>query len=341
MAPRRDGRSGALTLVGDIGGTHARFALASPDPPLLRRVRRMRGADYPTAAAAIEAYLERERPGELAAACFAVAGPVVDGRVRLTNAAWQLDAEDLARRLGLSAVRLLNDFEAVALSLPFLGDREVRPLGPAAPGIDAAADFTVGVLGPGTGLGVAGLLGRAGTLYPVVGEGGHVGFAPQTTRQIEVLQVLRERFERVSAERLLSGPGLVNIHAALTAAHGGTGAATDAAEVFRQAQAGDDRIAGEAVALFFEALGQAAGDLALQLGAFDGIYLAGGIVRRYPALLGASGFRAAFENKGRHRSLMERVPTWLVTHPEPGLVGAARAVGRRSGSGGPDRPAAA
>lgn len=338
MTTRREPISGAPTLVADIGGTHVRFGLAGHDPRLLLGVRRLRCADHATAAAAIEAYLEAERPGGLAAACFAVAGPVVDGCVRLTNGAWQLEVEDLARRLGVATVRLINDFEAVALSLPFLADEGLRPIGPAGPSIDRRADFSVGALGPGTGFGMAGLLGRGGTLHPIVGEGGHAGFAPESARQVEVLEVLRERFGRVSRERLLSGPGLVNIHSALARLSGVTDAATDAAAIFRRAQASDDPIAAETVALFFEALGQAAGDLALELGAFDGIYLAGGIVRRYPDMLEASGFRAAFERKGRHESLLARVPTCLVTHAEPGLLGAAcaaRMMGQHQASVGP------
>lgn len=344
MPPRQDSISAAPVLVADIGGTHARFALTDHEPAGLRGVRRLRCADHPTAAAAIDAYLEAMRPGGLAAACIAVAGPVVDGRARLTNGAWQFDADDLAQKLDVSTVRLINDFEAVALSLPFLDDAGLRPIGPTGLRIDPGADFTVGVLGPGTGLGMAGLLGRGGALHPIVGEGGHAGFAPESARQVEVLGLLRERFGRVSRERLLSGPGLVNIHSALTRLHGVPDDATDAAAIFRRAQAGGDHVAAETAALFFEALGQAAGDLALELGAFDGIYLAGGIVRRYPQMLESSGFRTAFERKGRHNALMARVPTRLVTHAEPGLLGAAcaaRMANPHRRSVGPGAPAVA
>ncbi len=310
-------------LIGDIGGTNARFALANPERPAFDQVVKLSCSDFPTAIDAIDDYLDQVGAERPAGVCLAAAGPIVDGAVRFTNNHWRLDSGALEQHLGARSVRLLNDFQAIALSLPFLGADQLSPIGLATGGLDPASDFTVGVLGPGTGLGVAGLLGRQGQLHPVVGEGGHRGFSPESGRQIEVLQVLRERFERVSDERLLSGPGLVNIYQALQQLHGAPGEPVSAADIFARAEAREDRLSVEAVKLFFEVLGQVAGDLALQLGAEQGIFIAGGIVKRYPELLAASGFRAAFELKGRHRSLMERVPTHLITHDDPGLLGAA------------------
>ncbi|MEM1410714.1 MAG: glucokinase [Pseudomonadota bacterium] len=312
-----------VLLIGDIGGTNARFALADPERPAFDQVVKLACSEYPTALDAIEHYLDGVGMGRPSGVCLAAAGPIVNGSVRFTNNHWAIDGAELQAQLGARSVRLLNDFEAIALSLPFLSAGVTQPIGLVAERVRVTADFTVGVLGPGTGLGVAGLLCRDGLLHPVVGEGGHRGFAPETAQQIEVLSVLRERFERVSDERLLSGPGLVNIFEALNRVHGSPGERLDAADIFERAQRHEDRLALEAVKLFFEVLGQAAGNLALELGAFDGIYIAGGIVKRYPDLLEASGFRAAFEHKGRHRSLMERTPTHLITHDDPGLLGAA------------------
>jgi glucokinase len=310
-------------LIGDIGGTNARFALADPEGPAFDRVVKLSCSEFPTAMEAIDHYLGQVGAGRPAGVCLAAAGPIVDGAVRFTNNHWRIDSGALKQQLGARSVRLLNDFQAIALSLPFLREEDLSPIGLARGKLDPASDCPVGVLGPGTGLGVAGLLGRQGQLYPVVGEGGHRGFSPESGRQIEVLQILRERFERVSDERLLSGPGLVNIHQALQLLHGAPGEPISAADIFARAEAREDRLAVEAVKLFFEVLGQVAGDLALQLGAEQGVFIAGGIVKRYPELLAASGFRSAFELKGRHRSLMERVPTHLITHDDPGLLGAA------------------
>jgi glucokinase len=155
----------------------------------------------------------------------------------------------------------------------------------------------------------------------LITEAGHVGFAPENSLQKAVWDVLRHRFGRVSDERLVSGAGLENIFSALSETHDAPSLSWRASEIF--AQVGQHNMATEAVNLFFEVLGQVAGNFALVHGAYDGIYIAGGIVQRYPELLANSAFRVSFENKGRHRYLMERIPTLLITHPHPGLLGAA------------------
>jgi len=186
-----------------------------------------------------------------------------------------------------------------------------------------APDYTLGIVGPGTGLGVAGLCRRRSELWPIMGEGGHLGFAPASSTQRELLRVLSSRFSRVSNERLLSGPGLENIYAALAESRSAVDDEPSAAEIFACANADSSGLHAQAVALFFEILGQVAGDVALLLGAADGMYIAGGIVQRYPQLLLQSGFRDAFESKGRHRELMTRIPTVLILDPNPGLLGAS------------------
>lgn len=311
-------------LIGDLGGTNARFALAMKRQNRFEDELSLSCADYPTAEDAIDHYLAetgRRRPDVI---CLAVAGPIVNQTVRFLNNNWTLGAGELAGRYPGARVRLLNDFEAVAYSLPLLESNDLQAIGLPGPcDLAAAGDFTVGVVGPGTGLGVGGLLSREGRVYPLVGEGGHAGFAPETKVQLAVLEQLRGRFERVSNERLLSGPGLQNVFWALQRIHGRPTESADPAEIFRRAQGNEDEIASETVQLFFEALGQVSGNLALALGTHEGIHIAGGIVRRYPELLKSSSFRSGFENKGRHRSLMEQIPTCLVTYPQPGLLGAS------------------
>jgi len=243
--------------------------------------------------------------------------------VRFTNNPWSIAAGELAVDFSLAAVKLLNDFEAIAYSVPFLTAGDCLTIDLPDPNPLPESDYTVGILGPGTGLGAVGLRQHGENLLPLPSEASHAGFAPESQVQLDVLSVLRERFDRVSAERLVSGPGLENIYWALTRIHGDKRPRLSAAEIFVRAKANSESRSSEAVHLFFEVLGQVAGDLALTLGAENGIFVAGGIAKRYPELLANSGFRSGFENKGRHRSIMERIPTQLIMHPQPGLLGAS------------------
>ncbi len=311
-------------LIGDIGGTNARFALANPEAPGFSDVLELKCADFATADDAISHYLETVNAGTPQAICLAAAGPVVDEHVRVTNNHWDISAAETRADFGVEAVRLLNDFAAIAYSIPFLDLDDSITIGPHDQRLLPLERFNIAILGPGTGLGVAGLYRRGAALVPITGEGGHAGFAPETPLQVEVLKVLSNLFERVSAERLVAGSGLENIYHALSTLRGEAGGTPKAAEIF--AGRDDSALAAEAVELFFEILGQIAGDLALTLGAEDGVYIAGGIAKRYPDVLKISRFRTAFENKGRHRRIMERIPTRLITHDQPGLLGAAYSV---------------
>lgn len=311
-------------LIGDIGGTNARFALATPDRPGFHEVLELRCEDFATADEAIRHYLEATGAGTPDAMCLAAAGPVIDGAVKITNNHWDISAADTRATFGIEAVRLLNDFTAIAYSIPLLTETEVRSIGRHDHGWLPAKSFNVAILGPGTGLGVAGLCRRDGVLLPVTGEGGHVGFAPETELQLEILKVLRGRFDRVSAERLIAGSGLENIYLALKKIRDESGPELRAAEIFRERPG--SKLAAEAVDVFFELLGQVAGDVALTLGAVDGVYIAGGIAKRYPDMLEESRFRRAFESKGRRRKFMEQIPTRLITYDQPGLLGAAYSV---------------
>lgn len=309
-------------LVGDVGGTNARFALATGGAARFEKSLDLQCADFATAGDAIEHYLEETQSGPPAAICIAAAGAVIDGVIDVTNNHWRLAEQDLRARFGADNVRLLNDFAAVAYAIPLLRETDLMNIGPAHRLDLPVGDFRVAVLGPGTGLGIAGLYRSAGVLTPITGEGGHCGFAPTTALQIAILQVLMKKFGRVSTERLVSGAGLVDIHAALAEVRGESTAVTQAADVFARAAA-EDSLATTAVDVFFEILGQVAGDLALTLGATDGVYIGGGISQRYPEMLANSSFRRAFENKGRYRALMESIGTRLIMHEQTGLLGAA------------------
>lgn len=311
-----------ILLIGDIGGTNARFALADPERPGFHDAATFNCADFPSADDAIRQYLDDLSAATPEAICLAIAGPVVQGKVQVTNNHWTLDTAAIGDDFGIDSVRLLNDFEAVAYSVPHLKDGDLESIG-LPEKRPLPVDFNVAIVGPGTGLGAAGLYRRGQMLIPIVGEGGHVGFAPKSQVQVEILGALRSKFDRVSVERLVSGSGIENIYWALTLIHGEQRTPLSAQEIFAHGGEGGDPRANEATHLFFEVLGQVAGDMALVLGAKDGVFLAGGIAKRYPQLLQNSRFRNAFDNKGRHRAFMEHIPTLLITDGEPGLLGAA------------------
>jgi len=307
-------------LIGDIGGTNARFAMVDPEHFGFSDAMTLQCDDHASADDAIRHYI-----GELSAEapdviCLAVAGPVIGSTVQVTNNHWALDAESIATDFATESVKLLNDFEAVAYSIPHLRAEDTVVIGLPDQKPTLEDDFNIAILGPGTGLGTAGLIRRGQAVIPIVAEGGHVGFAPNSRLQVEILNSLRSEFDRVSVEHLLSGPGIENIYRALALIHGEQRGPLSAEEIFAS---DDDSCAAETTQVFFEILGQVAGDLALVLGAADGVYIAGGITKRYPELLQASGFRNAFDDKDDYRSLMERIPTLLITHDEPGLLGAA------------------
>ena len=306
-------------VIGDIGGTNARFAIACPDRTGFTAEVAYACAGFPSLESAIEAYLRDAGLPGAGGICLAVAGPIVGGAVQFTNSHWRIAESPLKAEFATDRVRLINDFEAVARAIPLLPPDACHPIG-AAPAPDLTeGDFTIGVLGPGTGLGAAGLVRRGGVTAPLVTEAGHVGFAPETAEQRELLGRLQDRFGRVSDERLVSGAGLENIHGAFNP---GSDRGIGAAGIFDLARSGDAG-ATRSVSLFFEVLGQIAGNLALSMGAFQGIYIAGGIAQRHLDLFEASRFRTGFENKGRHRAIMAAIPTLAITHPQPGLLGAS------------------
>ena len=306
-------------LVGDIGGTNARFALldatGEPEAPTTYPT-----GSYPGLVAAVRAFVAERGSPRLEAAAIAVANPVTGDLAKLTNNDWSFSIGAAREALGLESLQVVNDFTALALSLPHLPAGELEQIGRGR----AEAHHAMAVLGPGTGLGVSGLVPCGERYTALQGEGGHVSFAPQGARERELLARLAERFGHVSCERLLSGPGLVNVAETLRAIDGAPPVALTPAEVTARALAGDDPVAVETLELFCRALGACAGDLVLSLGAEGGCYVGGGIVPRLGTRFAASGFRAAFEAKGRMGAYLEKVPTFVIRAPYPALVGAAR-----------------
>jgi len=313
-------------LVADIGGTNARFGLI--DGRVIREVRILRCAEHPSLEAAASAYLAAvglARPGMAGRprrGAFAVAGPVTGDHVAMTNLVWQFSIRHVRDALGLEGLAVINDFTAVALSVPRLDADDRRQVGDGAP----EPGGVVAVLGPGSGLGVSGLIpGADGRWSALSGEGGHVTMAPISDRESAVLGQLRKSFDHVSAERVLSGPGLVNLFTALSILDGRDPAPLTPAQITESAVAGTNPHGVEAVEMFCAMLGTVAGNLALTLGARGGVYIAGGVVPKLGSLFTHSRFRKRFLEKGRMRDFLGPVPTYVVTHELPAFLGLAEA----------------
>jgi glucokinase len=310
-------------VVADIGGTNARFAWVDLDSGSLepRNPRDFRCRDFPTVQAAIEAYLQGAGLGRPERCVLAVAGPVNGGTITLTNAEWTVSAAEL-RRDGFGAARLINDFEALALVAGRLTPEDAPAVGGPEQGLSHG---TLAILGAGTGLGVSALGREGGREVPLATEGGHVAFAPADETEIEVLRILARRFGRVSLERLLSGPGLANLHQALAEIDGVSPDGSDPEAITAGALAGDPRKL-RTVERFCCILGSAAGDFALAFGARGGVFIAGGIAPRILDLLQRSDFRSRFEAKGRFEAYLRAIPTRVIVRPHAALIGAAAAL---------------
>jgi glucokinase len=259
-----------------------------------------------------------------ASCAIGIANPVLGDHVQMTNHHWSFSVSQLQRELGVQRLRIINDFTALALALPVLDPSELRQVG----GGQAVKGGPIGLVGPGTGLGVSGLVPsvREQTAVPLDGEGGHVTLAATNEREDQVVAVLRRRFGHASAERAVSGQGLENLYRALCELDGGGAPALVAPEITTRALAGDPRCA-EVLDLFFSFLGTVAGNLALSMGARGGVYIGGGIVPKLGDAIDRSRFRSSFEQKGRMTSYLAGIPTWVIqAEVSPALVGAARAL---------------
>ena len=312
-------------VLADIGGTHARFAWQASAGAAIEQVRVLRVAEHPSLQHALRSYLDGIGLRRPAAAAIAMANPVTGDVVRMTNHDWSFSQAALQAEFGLSTLRVLNDFTALALALPHLPAADLRQVG----GGQAQPDAAIGLLGAGTGLGVSGLLpnGRGGWV-PIQGEGGHVTLPAFTPRERLVMDGFHRRHGRASAERLLSGPGLLEAFLLLCEADSAsTSNLNSAAAVSEAALAGSHAQANEALNLFCALLGTVAGDLALTLGARGGVYVGGGIVPRLGAWFDASPFRERFEAKGRFQTYLAAIPVWVITAEQsPALIGASRAL---------------
>lgn len=312
-------------IAADVGGTNARFARASMDGdgiPTLGAVRKYRVADYPSLHACWAAFAEDEGGDIPGKAVIAFAAPIGRDIIKLTNSNWMIRPDTLAAELGLESLRLLNDFQAVAHAVSRLPAENLERLF----GADRPfpVDGSVTVLGPGTGLGVAMIAYDRGIPHVIATEGGHLDFAPLDPLEHKMLDYLRDRYRRVSTERIVSGPGLNNIYQAMAAADRASIAMLDDAALWAEALAAPRSRARAALDRFCMCYGSVAGDLALAQGPHH-VVLAGSLTQRMKDILLSSGFHRRFTAKGRYESLMADIPVRLAVHPEIGLFGAAAA----------------
>jgi glucokinase len=320
---------GTTWLVGDVGGTNARFGLVSHDGEISHSST-FAVADFAEIGDAIDAYLAQR--GTLAmprAGALAIAAVIRGDQIRMTNHPWSFSLAALQQRLGFARLVALNDFTAMALALPRLSEGERMAVGGGAP----VAATPIAVLGPGSGLGVSGLIPAGSGWVPLTGEGGHATMVPANERENAVLEVMRRRFDHVSAERCLSGPGLINLYESLAALDRVPATPYTASQITDLETGAKDPLCGEATAMFCAMLGTVAGNLALTLGAEGGVYIAGGIVPRLGARFADSSFRERFEAKGRMGAYLKAIPCYVVTHKLPAFLGCAAALAAGSARG--------
>jgi glucokinase len=307
-----------VRLVSDIGATNARFALLMPDGRIDRELN-IPGFEHETLSEAIDTYLanvpKHEHPRE---AAIAIAAPVIGDNVAMMNSPWTFSISALKQRYGWSVLHVVNDFVANALAVPLLKEADLVQVGEGKP----ADGEPVAVLGPGTGLGVAGLIRCKGEWTPIAGEGGHATLAALDSREAAIIDILRRQYAHVSAERVLSGPGLMNLYDALCEL-AGKPAAPLAPERITDLYPGCDPQARETVMMFCAMLGTFAGSVALTFGARGGVYIMGGIVPKILGTFVQSSFRERFEFRGRYRTYLADIPTCVVTRPTPAFLGLA------------------
>ena len=318
-------------LLADIGATHARFALQTA-PGTYRSVRVLKCDDYSGIVPMLRFYLAEHADTRLHHGALALANPVDGDYVRMTNRPWEFSTDAVRRELGLDTLLIVNDFTALAMAIPGLKESDLMQVGPGKP----VPGAVLGVLGPGTGLGVSGGIPTVDGFVTLGSEGGHVNFAPSDEREFAILQTAWREWSHVSNERLISGPGMEIIHRALAERNGVEAPARTSAEIITGALDDHDPLCLEVLECFCGMLGGAAANLAVTLGAFGGIFIGGGIVPRLGEWFRTSPFRTRFEAKGRFSSYLSDIPTYVISTPHVAFDGVANILSEhlRGRSGG-------
>lgn len=314
-----------INLVADIGGTNIRLAF-SDKKNNITNIETYQCAKFVSLFEVISQYLtEKKLNDRNINACLAIAGPVDDDLISMTNLPWQISQKRLKQQLKLKSLHFINDFDAIAMAIPFLSNEQKIQIGNGEPTVGKA----ISVCGPGTGLGMATLVSVGNKWHCFAGEGGHIDFAPVDELEMKILHYLQEIKKRVSYEQLLSGYGLEQIYQALTAINNCQKNLTteveklSAVQISSRAVTNSCSVCYQALSLFCGALGSFAGNLALMANSLGGVYIAGGIVPKFIEFIQQSDFRARFEAKGRLSSLTQQSPTYVITEKQPGLLGAS------------------
>jgi glucokinase len=304
-------------LVGDIGGTNARFAVIETQGGEPHSFANVQTADFANIDVAIRDAILPQTKLRPKTAILAIAGPIAGNEIELTNCPWVVRPLVMMDMLGLKDIIVINDFAAQALAVASLDKQHLTQIGGGAP-IEGASRV---VLGPGTGLGVAGLVRTGGSWLPVPGEGGHIDMGPRTPRDYQIFPHIELLEGRISGEQILCGRGMVSLYRAICAADGLTPVYSEAKQVTEAAFSGNDAAATETVDLFATYLGRLAGDIALVFMAGGGVYLSGGIAQKIMAVLQNGGMRKAFDDKAPHSEFMRSTPVFVVTHPLAAVAG--------------------
>ncbi len=312
-------------LVIDIGGTNIRLGLLEAGQLRPAYVRSYQIDTFPGLADVISLFLQDAPPHQLTEAAIDVATPVTGDLIKLTNHDWNFSIAAIRAQFGFQRVKVINDFAALALSIPWLERSELEQVGGGEPDPDGA----IALLGAGTGLGVSGLIRAASGWYPLAGEGGHVSLGARTARELGIFAAFHARYGHMSAERLLSGTGLEEIYQVICKLDGLPVEVLRPQDITARAMAHSCPICMEVMAMFCEWLGIVAANLALSLGSTAGVYIGGGIVPKLGDYFVNSGFRAAFEDKGRFRGYLQAIPVYIIHADQPALRGCAHALDAR------------
>jgi len=307
-----------LAVVADVGGTNIRLAVCDLKSGELSGLKEFPCAQFASLDAALIRYFATLQD-QVKHLCIGIACPVEDDLVAMTNLSWQFSKVALKAQLQLDSLYLINDYTAISLAVPFIDEQDKIKIGGGEPKINGVT----AVFGPGTGLGVSHIIKVAEKWISLDGEGGHVSFTPNTREQTEILLLLQQQFGHVSAERILSGQGLVNLYNSLCSLTGKQAVFSEPKQVSQAALEGSCETAGQSLKVFCQVMGGFAGNLGLNLACTGGVYIAGGVVPRFIDFFKASEFRAFFEDKGRFKEYLSGIPTYLITHDNPGLLGAS------------------